>query len=59
MRGKLAAADAANGDFHGAVAQQEIALHKAQSLGWDTHAQSERLNSYRAGKVWYGDLFAL
>jgi uncharacterized protein len=55
----LAAAAAANGDFHGAVGQEEVALRKAQSLGWDTRAQAERLNSYRAGKLWHGDLFAL
>ena len=54
----LAAADAANGDFQNAVAQQQRALHKAQSLGWDTRVMSERMAAYRAGRAWQGDLFA-
>jgi hypothetical protein len=54
----LAAAAAANGDFQNAVAQQQRALHKAQSLGWDTRLMSERMAAYRAGRAWQGDLFA-
>ncbi|HEY4750706.1 MAG TPA: energy transducer TonB [Steroidobacteraceae bacterium] len=54
----LAAAAAANGDFQNAVAQQQRALHKAQSLGWDTRLMSERMAAYRAGRAWRGDLFA-
>ena len=55
----VAAAYAANGDFHNAVAQQQLAVRKAQQLGWNTQAMSERLNAYRGDKPWRGDLFAL
>ena len=55
----VAAAYAANGDFHNAVAQQQLAVQKAQRLGWSTQAMSERLNAYRGGKPWRGDPFAL
>ena len=55
----VAAAYAANGEFHKAVAQQQIAIQKAQALHWSTGAMSERLSAYRAGKSWRGDLFAL
>jgi uncharacterized protein len=54
----LAAADAANGDFAGAVAQQQIAIRKARDLAWNTRALEERLAAYRGGRVWQGDLFA-
>ena len=55
----VAAAYAANGDFPNAVAQQQLAIRKAHDLGWNTRAMSERLNAYRGGKHWYGDLLAL
>jgi TPR repeat protein len=55
----VAAAYAANGDFHNAVAQQQLALRKAEALGWNTSAMDERLSAYRHGKPWRGDLFAL
>ena len=55
----LAAADAANGDFRGAVAQQELALQKANRLGWDTHAMHDRLGAYRREQPWRGDLLPL
>jgi TPR repeat protein len=55
----VAAAYAATGDFHHAVAQQELAMRKAQSLGWDTRSMSAKLHAYRSGKPWRGDLFAL
>jgi hypothetical protein len=54
----VAAAYAANGDFHNAVAQQQHALQKARGLGWNTHLPEERLSAYRHGKAWHGDLFA-
>lgn len=55
----LAAAAAAGGDFAGAAAQQETAIRKARDLEWNTHAMEERLASYRGGRAWQGDLFAL
>jgi TPR repeat protein len=55
----VAAAYAANGDFPNAVAQQQLAIRKAQGLGWNTRAMSERLSAYRGGRHWYGDLLAL
>jgi TPR repeat protein len=55
----LAAAAAAGGDFADAVRQQEVAVRKARDLGWNTHAMEERLASYKSGKAWQGDLFAL
>ena len=54
----VAAAYAANGDFRNAVAQQQVALRKAQNLGWDTHAMNDRLAAYRGGKSWQGELLA-
>jgi len=54
----LAAANAANGDFAGAVAQQQIALRKARDLAWDPRAMEQRLAAYRGGRAWQGDLFA-
>jgi uncharacterized protein len=53
-----AAAYAANGDFRNAVAQQQVALHMAQGLGWDAGAMGVRLASYRSGKSWQGELVA-
>jgi uncharacterized protein len=53
-----AAAYAANGDFRNAVAQQQVALHLAQGLGWDAGAMGVRLASYRSGKSWQGELVA-
>jgi len=54
----VAAAYAASGDFRNAVTQQERAVGKAQSLGWNTHLLDERLSAYRHGRVWHGDLFS-
>jgi uncharacterized protein len=55
----VAAAYAANGNFHNAVAQQQLAIQKAQALRWNTSAMSERASAYRHGNPWRGDLFAL
>jgi TPR repeat protein len=55
----VAAAYAANGDFHKAVAQQDVALLKANSLGWNTRAMSDRQSAYRHNEPWRGELFAL
>jgi TonB family protein len=54
----LAAAQAANGDYREAVAQQERALQRAYALGWNTTAMADRLSAYRAARPWHGDLFA-
>ncbi len=54
----VAAADAANGDYRGASATQQLAMRKAQTLGWNTRAMAERLATYKSGKPWRGDLFA-
>ena len=54
----VAAAYAANGDFHDATAQQQLALQKARGLGWNTGPIAERLDAYRHGKTWRGDLLA-
>jgi TPR repeat protein len=54
----LAAAYAANGDFRNAAERQELAIRKAESLGWNTRAMSARLAAYRSDKAWSGDLFA-
>jgi len=55
----VAAAYAANADFQRAAAQQQAAIARARSLGWDTSAMSERLTAYRAGRSWSGDLLTL
>ena len=54
----VAAAYAANGDFHEASAQQQLALQKARGLGWNTGPIAERLDAYRHGQTWRGDLLA-
>jgi uncharacterized protein len=54
----LAAADAAGGDFSGAVTQQQIAIRKAHDLEWNTRAMEERLAAYRDRKPWAGELLA-
>jgi hypothetical protein len=54
----VAAAYAANGDFRTATAQQQLAVDKATRLGWTTGAMTARLDSYRHGKAWRGDLLA-
>ena len=54
----VAAADAANGDYRGASDAQQLAMRKAQTLGWNTRQMAERLAAYRSGKPWHGDLFA-
>ncbi|HUJ52229.1 MAG TPA: energy transducer TonB [Steroidobacteraceae bacterium] len=55
----IAAAHAANQDFHGAVTQQSLAVQKAQQLGWDTRAMNERLSAYRHDTAWRGELLPL
>jgi len=54
----VAAAYAAHGDYEAARSQQRQAIHKAQALSWNTAFMSARLEAYRSGKPWYGDLFA-
>jgi hypothetical protein len=49
------------GDCQNAVAHQERALRKAQSLGRDARLMAGRMAAYRAGRAgraWQGDLFA-
>jgi hypothetical protein len=53
----IAAADAVNGDFAGAAAEEQTAIRKASTLGWSTRDMQERLEAYRARRVWHGDLF--
>jgi TPR repeat protein len=53
----VAAADAANGDFAGAAAGQMTAIDKAKALGWELQDMQERLETYRAGRAWHGELF--
>jgi TPR repeat protein len=52
----VAAADAANGDFAGAAAEQETAIDRAKRLGWSTQPMQERLEAYRARRAWHGEL---
>lgn len=52
----VAAAYAANGGFRDATAQQQLAMEKARALGWNTRTMSERLDAYRHGRAWRGDL---
>ena len=54
----VAAAYAANGDFKNAAAQQQLAVQKARELRWDTRTMAQRLDEYRRGTAWHGDLFA-
>jgi TPR repeat protein len=54
----VAAAQAANGNFKDAVAQQEHALQRARALGWNSNGMFARLDDYRRGQAWHGDLFA-
>jgi TPR repeat protein len=54
----VAAAYAANGDFHNASAQQRLAVDKAKGLGWNTRMLSEQLDAYRHDRAWHGDLLA-
>jgi TPR repeat protein len=53
-----AAAYAANGDFHNASAQQQLAVDKAKALGWNTRMLAEQLDAYRHDRAWHGDLLA-
>jgi TPR repeat protein len=55
----LAAARAANGDYKGAMAAQKNALEAAGDLHWNTAQMRERLASYKAGRMWHGDLLAV
>ena len=54
----VAAAYAANGDFHNASAQQQLAVDKAKALGWNTRMLAEQLDAYRHDRAWHGDLLA-
>ena len=54
----VAAAYAANGDFRGATAQQQLAVDKARALGWNSPTMIEQLDAYRHDRAWRGDLFA-
>jgi TPR repeat protein len=54
----VAAAYAANGDFHNASAQQRLAVDKAKGLGWNTRMLTEQLDAYRHDRAWHGDLLA-
>lgn len=54
----VGAAYAASGDFSNAARQQQIAIKKARSLGWDTRAMAQRLATYQHDQAWRGDLFA-
>ena len=54
----VAAAYAANGDFKNAAAQQQLAVQTARGLHWDTRTMAERLEEYRRGTAWRGDLLA-
>ncbi len=47
---------AANGSFRDATAQQQLAIEKARALGWNTRTMPERLDAYRHGGAWRGDL---
>jgi len=54
----VAAAYAAGGEFGRAAREQQAAIEKAQSLGWDTRAMAQRLAAYKGEQPWHGDLFA-
>lgn len=54
----VGAAYAASGDFSNAARQQQVAIKKARTLGWDTRAMAQRLASYQHDQPWRGDLFA-
>ena len=41
-----------------ARSQQQLALQKARGLGWNTGPITERLDAYRHGQTWRGDLLA-
>jgi len=42
-----------------AAAARQLAVHKAQQLGWDTREMYERLSAYRHDTAWRGDLLPL
>jgi len=54
---RACAAYAANGRFHDATAQQQLAIEKARVLDWNTRTMSERLDAYRHGTALRGALF--
>lgn len=51
-----ASAQAAEGDFAGAVKSEKAAIRSAHHLRWDLSPLQARLAAYRADKPWYGDL---
>lgn len=51
-----AAAQAANGDYRGAVKSEQKALGQAAKLQWDLGPLNERLARYQAGQTWTGYL---
>lgn len=53
-----AAAQAASGDFPGAIQSEQGAIAAARKLRWDLSPLQQRLTSYRAQKPWYGELLA-
>jgi uncharacterized protein len=54
-----AAALASLGDFSAATKDQTRAVDAARKLGWDLSPQLERLERYRTGQAWYGDLLGM
>ncbi|MGH8297389.1 MAG: energy transducer TonB, partial [Steroidobacteraceae bacterium] len=53
-----AAAQAAEGDFAGAVQSERKAIADAGKLGWDLSPLEQRLALYQARKPWHGNLLA-
>jgi hypothetical protein len=53
-----AAAQAAGGDYHGAIKSEQRALGQAQKLEWDLGPLHERLARYEAGQPWTGYLLS-
>lgn len=53
-----AAAQAAEGDFAGAVQSERKAIGDAGKLGWDLSPLEQRLALYQARKPWHGNLLA-
>lgn len=54
-----AAAQAAMGDFKGAVSSEQRAISSARAVSWDVAPLQERLARYQASQAWYGNLVAL
>jgi uncharacterized protein len=54
-----AAAYAFTGKFDLALNDQQRAIRKAKSLGWNVEPLQKRLDAYTAGSTWTGDLLGL